>query len=301
MPKIIIIGSNGLLGQKAAIELAKTYEIAGADLQPESIHSRIPYFSLDITNIKMIERAVHNFEPAIIFNASAYTAVDRAEIEKEKCYAVNVTGVKNLASVCFQERLKLVHISTDYVFDGEKGNYDEADSPNPINFYGQSKLDGEKAVLDSGCDYLIGRTAVLFGYGRNIQINFVLWVKGELEKGNSIRVVDDQIGNPTIADFLAYSCRELLERDAKGLFHVAGDKPISRYDLACAVANHFEFEASLITRIKTSEFKQLAKRPLNVGLNVIKAQKTHGIRLFSIEESLTQFKETLITKSEEMN
>ena len=167
------------------------------------------------------------------------------------------------------------------------------DPATPINYYGQSKLDGEKAVLDSGCEFLIGRTAVLFGYGHNIQSNFVLWVLTELRNDNSIRVVDDQIGNPTIADYLAYSCRELLEKEATGLFHLAGDKPISRYDLAIAVAKEFNCDPNFITRIKTSEFKQLAKRPLNVGLNVLKVQDTYAINMFSLNDSLKKLNQTM--------
>ena len=291
--KVLIIGSNGLLGQKSVIELAQKYEVAGADLQPESIHSKIPYFQLDITDQKTIEQGVQRFAPNIIFNASAYTAVDRAEIEQDICYAVNVNGVKNLAKICAQQNIKLLHISTDYVFDGEKGNYDESDSTNPINFYGQSKLDGEQAVFDSDCDFLIGRTAVLFGYGKNIQPNFVLWVLNELRNGKSIRVVDDQIGNPTIADHLAFSCQQLLDKDARGLYHLAGDKPVSRYDLAVAIADEFNCDISLISRIKTHEFKQLAKRPLDVGLDISKANKEHGIKLFSLDESLIKLKQSM--------
>ncbi len=294
MEKVLIVGCNGLLGQKASIELTPKYELCGADLSSESIHKGIPYFKMDITDPKTVEAVIQESEPDIIFNASAYTAVDRAEIEKKICYAVNVAGVQNLARICFMENIKLLHISTDYVFDGGKGNYNESDPATPINYYGQSKLDGEKAILDSGCEFLIGRTAVLFGYGYNIQANFVLWVLTELRNGNSIRVVDDQIGNPTIADYLAYSCRELLEKKATGLFHLAGDKPISRYDLAIAVAKEFNYIPDFITRIKTSEFKQLAKRPLNVGLNVLKVQDTYGINMFSLNGSLKKLKQTMV-------
>ena len=293
MKKVLIVGCNGLLGQKAIIELTQKYELCGADLSSESIHKEISYFRMDIADPKTVEAVIQESEPDIIFNASAYTAVDRAEIEKEICYAVNVVGVQNLARICFKENIKLLHISTDYVFDGYKGNYNELDPATPINYYGQSKLDGEKAVLDSGCEFLIGRTAVLFGYGHNIQSNFVLWVLTELRNDNSIRVVDDQIGNPTIADYLAYSCRELLEKEATGLFHLAGDKPISRYDLAIAVAKEFNCDPNFITRIKTSEFKQLAKRPLNVGLNGIKVQDTYGINMFSLNDSLKKLNQTM--------
>jgi dTDP-4-dehydrorhamnose reductase len=293
-PTILIIGSNGLLGQKAVEIFKQNYQVitAGVEAEPFVNHG-VPYHELDITDKNAVEMLYAKIQPGFVFNAAAYTQVDQAEIEKKLCYAVNVTGVKNLAEVSLKHNSKLVHISTDYVFDGAKGNYDENDETNPLGYYGYSKLKGEKAVLDSGCDAIIARTAVLFGYGVNIQMNFALWVWGELTANNPIRVVDDQIGNPTIADYLAKSVSEMLDKNATGLFHVAGNQPVSRYEFAKYIAEQFKLNPSLISRITSKDFPQRAPRPMDVSLNVYKIQNLYDIKLYTVKESLLKLKETL--------
>ncbi len=294
LQKVLVIGCNGLLGQKAVSEFGQKSRVVGADLGSHSvIGDGNEYFRLDITDRLSLERVINEVKPEIVFNASAYTKVDQAEIEKELCYSVNAKGVGYLASTCAQRQIKLLHISTDYVFDGGKGNYVESDTANPINYYGQSKLDGEKAVLDSDGQHLIARTAVLFGNGIGIPINFANWVLQELRANKTISVVDDQIGNPTLADHLAQACRELLEKNANGLYHVAGLEPVSRFDFAVAIAEEFGLNVALISRVKTRYFKQLAKRPLDVGLDVSCVKNSFDSKMFSLGENLEKLKETV--------
>ena len=292
--KILIVGSNGLLGQKAVQTFRKNYEVVtgGIEVEPFANHD-LAYHHLDITDWRSLQKKIVKIDPRIIFNAAAYTQVDRAETERELCYAVNVTGVKNLAKICKAQDAELIHISTDYVFDGVKGNYKETDEPNPLGYYGQTKWEGEKAVQDVGCRAIIARTAVLFGYGVKIQANFALWVIRELEAKRPIRVVDDQIGNSTIAENLAAALAALAEKNARGLFHVAGCEPVSRYNFAVAIALQFGFATQLITRICSKDFPQQAPRPMDASLNVDKTQKEYGVKLFTVAESLRLLQENL--------
>ncbi|HDL17620.1 MAG TPA: NAD-dependent epimerase/dehydratase family protein, partial [Bacteroidetes bacterium] len=131
--KILIVGSNGLLGQKAVQTFRKNYEVVTGGIEAEPfVNHDLAYHHLDITDWRSLQRKIVEIDPRIIFNAAAYTQVDRAETERELCYAVNVTGVKNLAKICKAQDAELIHISTDYVFDGVKGNYSETDEPNPL-------------------------------------------------------------------------------------------------------------------------------------------------------------------------
>ena len=291
--KVLVVGSNGLLGQKAVKFFSEKYDVftAGIEERPYTNEEYL-YQKLDITFLDQVEKVINEYQPNLIFNAAAYTQVDQAEIDRDLCFAVNVTGVKNLAKICAQNKIPLIHISTDYVFDGEKGNYLETDLPNPLGYYGQTKFEGEQAVQNSGCDYIIGRTAVLYGYGIKIQMNFILWALNALKEEKPIRVVDDQIGNPTIAENLAQACLELVEKKSFGLFHIAGSEPISRYHLAVAVAEVFGLNKNHISRIKSSDFPQKAPRPMDVSLNVSKAQ-SFNINLLNVETSLRQLKEIL--------
>ena len=292
--RILIVGSNGLLGQRAVAEFARTDRVSGAAIEPRSVFGdRLEYHWLDITDAQAVARVLDAVAPDVVFNAAAYTQVDRAEDERELCRAVNVTGVRNLARACAERDIFLVHISTDYVFDGARGDYTEEDEPNPVNFYGRSKLEGEWAVLESGCRYLIARTAVLYGTGKNIAENFATWVIRALHSGETIRVVDDQIGNPTLADDLAAAVHRLLDQQAAGLYHVAGSEPISRYDFARAVAQIFGLDRGEIVRIKTKDFPQRAKRPLNVSLNVSRVHREFGVQLGDVASSLRRLKERL--------
>ena len=292
--KILIVGSNGLLGQRSVPIFRDWGEVVGAAIEPASVFGdALEYHWLDITDAEAVRRLLGEIGPDVVLNAAAYTQVDRAEDEQELCYRVNVIGPGNLAQACREVGALLVHISTDYVFDGTKGNYSEDDPPNPLSFYGRSKLEGEVAVRESGCRYLIARTAVLFGAGKRIAQNFPLWVIRSLRNGETIRVVDDQIGNPTLADDLAEAIRRLLDQQAEGLFHVAGSEPISRYDFAVKIAEIFDLDRDRIVRIKTRDFPQRARRPLDASLDVSRIEREYGVRLSDVHTSLRRLRELL--------
>lgn len=298
MKRVLVCGSNGLLGQRLAwlLDSDDGYEVL------HSSHHRtfaendilIDYTQLDISNRSDVKSLVTSFRPDVILNAAAITNVDYCEKEREQAWKVNVTAVENLVEVCRRIDAKLVHVSTDYVFDGKTGNYTEADRVNPVNYYGKTKLAGENVILSSGIDYTVLRTIVVYGTGINVRNNFALWVINNLNEGKAIRCAEDQISNPTYVADLAIAMKQCADTDAKGLYHVAGAESLSRYDFALRTAEVFGYDASLINKVRSTDLKQIAQRPLHTTFNIAKAKKdlhytpvnvTQGLKL--LQEELT--------------
>ena len=257
------------------------------------------YRQLDTTQRAMVESIVEEFEPHIIVNAAGMTNVDRCELEREAAWRANVTGVENLIRAAKLAGATLLHISTDYVFDGKRGPYNELDRPNPICYYGRTKLASENLVHTSGLPAAIVRTMVLYGIGHKVKQNFAIWLLKSLSEGKPIRVVDDQIGNPTLADDLAYGILKIIELNRKGMYHIAGPDIVSRYDFAVSLAGVFDFDKKLITPVKTSVMKQSAQRPLKSGLITLKAQTDLGLTLSGIGQGLAMLKNQLNANMQE--
>ncbi|MBI5403045.1 MAG: SDR family oxidoreductase [Ignavibacteriae bacterium] len=244
------------------------------------------YYKLDITNKEEVKDAVRRFNPKIILNCAAFTDVDKCETERELCWKLNVDAVKNLIIASRINDAKIIHYSTDYVFDGKNGPYDETATPNPISFYGRSKLASENALIASGADSAIIRTMVLFGLGVNVKPNFALWMINKLKAKEPINIVDDMSGNSTISDDLAYGSLKLIEKNAKGIYHIAGRDIESRYDFTMKLCDVFGFDKKLIARIKTKDLNQPAPRPLKSGLITLKAETELGFTPMDTVESL---------------
>ncbi len=299
--RYLVVGCNGLLGQKFVEILSENdpdSTILGASVEPGVLFStNIRYQQMDITKIDSVHRVVEEFHPTHIINAAAYTNVDKAEIDQEICWEINVIGVENLALEARAAGAMLYHVSTDYVFSGGNGPYKETDIPDPQGFYAKSKLAAELAVEESGAAYFIGRTSTLFGLGENVRPNFVLWLISALKKNQDVIIVDDQIGNPTLADNLAEAFRVAMLKNATGIFHLTGRESIDRYSFAIKIARIFNLNSSLIHRGKTSDLKQLAPRPMNAAMSVEKAQKELGVHLMSVEEELLELKKQLLKKN----
>jgi len=298
--KIMITGCNGLLGQKLVAQFDGNFEVLGVDLGEKSVleGENFQYLKLDITKRKEVKKAILDFKPEFIINCAAYTDVDGCERNKSLCWEVNVGGVENLIYAGKKVGAKIIHLSTDYVFNGKRGSYTEEDQPDPINYYGKSKLASENAIKASGIDYVIIRTAVLYGKAIGVAPNFVTWLLEKLRKGEKVNIVDDQFGNPTLADNLASGIRKMVSMDASGLYHLAGREVIDRYNFALKIAQIFNLDESLINRVKTDQLNQLAKRPLMAGLVVEKVQEELGVKLLNVEEGLTVLKNQ-IARSEE--
>jgi dTDP-4-dehydrorhamnose reductase len=291
---VLITGSNGLLGQKQVKDSCPHFKVIACDLQPESYLSfpDLSYESLDITDRRQLGFQISFYHPEVIINAAAYTDVDGCEIHKDKAWAVNVGGVKNLVNICEKQKIKLIHFSTDYIFDGEQGPYSEDDPPNPVSFYGETKLESEKIVKESGIEFLIIRTNVLYGFGKNVKSNFLLWLLDKLSQNEKIKIVTDQLNNPTLADNLSLCILEMVEKNISGVYHIGGSEYLSRYDFAIKVANKFNFNKNNILPTKTELLQQKAKRPFKGGLKIDKAQKILETQLLSVDAALDFIKQS---------
>jgi dTDP-4-dehydrorhamnose reductase len=295
MKKVLITGCNGLLGQKLVLEFIQDFEVHGLDIHAHCFLEKfnIRYGTVDITNRPEITRFITKLAPDVIVNAAAYTDVDGAETEKELCWKINVTGVENLVVAARKTGAHLIHLSTDYIFDGENGPYQEDDPPQPTGYYGKSKLAGENVIKNSPVKWSIIRTMVLYGAGENLRPNFVTWLIRELRAGKSVRIVDDQLGNPTLADDLADGIHEVARQEKTGIYHMSGSEILSRYDFSLMIAEEFGLDPKLIIRIKTSDLSQKAPRPLKSGWILDRAHNELGLTFMTARESLLHLKHQL--------
>ncbi len=295
--KVLIVGSNGLLGQKMTELLLRgsphSVVLSSVESRPAVSYQSADYLQLDITSKKDVRQAFASTEPDVVINCAAMTNVDACETEREAAWRVNVGGVENLAESARSHGTTVVHVSTDYVFDGRSGPYSEEDRPDPLSYYGKSKLASENVLRTSGVPYVIARTMVLYGFAPAVRPNFVLWLLQCLEQGTRVRIVDDQVGNPTFVDDLAYGLLRTIELVRTGVYHLAGREIVSRYDFALRVARAFGHDPALISPTKTASLRQAAPRPLSSGLLTLKAEVELGYKPLSIEESLAVLRNQL--------
>ncbi len=293
--RILIIGSNGMLGQRLTEFYGRKndYEIFLTSAEKESYFEDFDYKQLDIRNKSDVKSVIMDFFPDTIINVAAYTNVDGCETNKELAWKINVEGVKNIALYSQGIDAHTIHISSDYVFDGNNGPYTEDERPNPINYYGRTKLASENVLKSSGTRYTIIRTNVLFGPAKFGRPDFVKWVVNSLREKKQIRIVTDQFGNPTYLDDLVNGISSIEESETEGLFHIGGKDFLTRYEFTEEIAEFFELDKSLITPIKTAELNQLAPRPLRSGLITDKAERLLGYKPRSIETALKLMKKEL--------
>lgn len=293
--RILITGSNGMLGQRAVEFYSKNnkYEILCLSVEDKSVIKGVDYLSCDLSDKENIKKAVYDFCPDSIINTAAYTNVDMSETERELAWKINVKGVEYLAEAARVIDAHLVHISTDYIFDGKNGPYNESAKPNPVGYYGRTKLASENTLKISGINYTVLRTNVLYGIAKNSRPDFVKWVVNKLRNNEQIRIVTDQINNPTFIDDLVQAINQVIEFRKFGIYNIGGPEFLSRFDFTLRIAEYFKLDQSLILPIKTIELNQPARRPLKSGLLTIKAQSELGFKPCSIEESFAIMKKEL--------
>ena len=294
MNNICIIGSSGLLGSKL-IESNLGYNIIGTYNKTVFPHSNQKLIKVNIKNFKDCQQILYH-KPSSIINAAAITNVDYCEEFKDEAYAVNVQGTQNLIKIAKSIGSKFIHISSDGIFSGKMSLYDEEQKPEPVNYYGKTKLESEKIVKEYP-NHLILRTNLLYGIlktpvnGRSDytkKTNFPLWILSELQKNRILKIAGDQFSNPTLADNLAKIIFKMIDKNLVGTFHVSDLTCISRYDFSVKIAEKFGHSKNLIKKISLSELNQLAPRPKITCLDCTKIQK-YGIKLYTLEESLENF------------
>lgn len=299
--KVVVTGSNGLLGQKILQELSLAEKLSKEQIIGFSKgNCRVDdhfftYESVDLTLKTQVMQLLEKHRPTHIIHTAALTNVDYCELHQKECWKANVDAVSYLIEACEKYHIHLVHISTDFIFDGEKGSlYVEQDQPNPISYYGQSKLTAEDLVAKSTISYAILRTILVYGVSKDMsRSNIVLWVKSSLEKGHEINVVTDQFRTPTLAEDLAKACVQASKKAVQGIFHIGGPEYMSIYQIAHQVADFFELNKALINSATSSDIKQPAQRPPKTGFDISKARKELNYQPKTFKEGLTLVREQL--------
>jgi dTDP-4-dehydrorhamnose reductase len=291
--RVLVTGCNGQLGQKL-IQTADSVQIFGLDKRlDDPFLQNKRFYALDLLDKEALAERVQSIQPDWILNAAAYTGVDAAEEEKNLCWQQNVVAVENLIYAARKQNSRLLHVSTDYIFDGKAGPYRETDPPNPLGYYGRSKLASENVLKASSLHVAIVRTMILYGINRAGRQNFVTWLINALKRGNAVKIVTDQIGNTTLSDDLARGIWAIVEREKSGIYHIAGSELVSRYDFAKTIAGVFGLNGDLVQPITTGELEQKAPRPLNSGLRIEKAMEELEIVPKDVTTGLECFKEQL--------
>ncbi|MCE3258951.1 MAG: dTDP-4-dehydrorhamnose reductase [Bacteroidetes bacterium] len=295
--KLLITGSNGLLGQKLVYKLRNGSDTLIATARGDNRLVKKDgylYESLDITSKQNVETVFRKYMPDVVINTAAMTNVDACETDRENCWLMNVTAVEHQVNVLTQLKKEnsgynphFIHLSTDFIFDGTHGPLDENEKPNPLSYYAESKLAAEKIVQASSLDWAIPRTVLVYGIVDNMsRSNIVLWVKSNLEQGKKINVVDDQFRTPTLAEDLADGCILIARKRAKGIYNISGKDFYSILDLARKVADYYGLDKTLINPSKSADIKQPAKRPPVTGFIIDKARKDLGYEPHSFEEGI---------------
>ncbi len=290
--KILITGANGLLGQKLVkLILDKNQDelvatARGANRLPYDA-SLYTYISLDITDQSSVAEVIEQTSPDVVIHTAAMTNVDQCETEREACRELNVNATQYLISACEANRAFFLHLSTDFIFDGEDGPYDEEAAANPISYYGESKLKSEELVKAGKAEWAIVRTVLVYGIAHDMsRSNIILWVKGSLEQGKHIKVVDDQLRSPTLAEDLAMGCYLIARQKAQGVFNICGKDLLTPYDMAIKTADFFDLSIDTMERADASTFQQTAKRPPRTGLLIEKATTQLGYQPHSFDEGI---------------
>lgn len=288
--KVLVTGANGLLGYKLIQLLSSKAEIttiATARKKINGLPERVQFYELDVTNHDQTLDVLNKTKPDVVIHTAAMTQVDQCETERDLCWKANVTGVENVIEACEKNNTHLVHVSTDFIFDGTHGPLDERATPKPVNFYGESKLAGEQAVQKSKLQWAILRTVLVYGVTPDLsRSNIVLWVKKSLEEGKTINVVNDQWRTPTLAEDLAMGCYLAASKKATGIYHISGEEMMTPFDIANQTAEFFKLDKSLIKPADSSTFKQPAMRPPKTGFIITKAKQELGYQPHTFKQGL---------------
>ena len=291
MKKILVTGSNGLLGQKIVQQWKEeqNFELIATARGENRITEIVgfQYVSMDITKEENVLEIISEYKPDYVINTAAMTNVDQCEEDQELCRKLNVDAVEYLIKACEKTGSFLLHLSTDFIFDGKEGPYLETAKPNPLSFYGQSKLDAEHLIQQSNIKWSIARTVLVYGITEGMsRSNIILWVKNSLESGKELQIVNDQWRTPTLAEDLAKGCLLICEKDTEGIFNISGKELLNPYQMAMETVDFFGLDGSLISETDGSKFKQKAKRPPKTGFVIDKAREILNYEPRSFKEGI---------------
>lgn len=289
--KVLVTGSNGLLGQKLTDYYKTRTDVSliatAKGVDRYAFQEGYLYQSLDITQAQEVHEVLQRVKPDVVINTAAMTNVDACESDHNGCDLLNVKAVEYLVDACNQIGAHFIHLSTDFIFDGTHGPVTEDEKPNPLSYYGNSKWAAEQVVMNHSTSWAILRTVLVYGVVNDMsRSNIVLWAKTNLEQGKTLNVVGDQFRTPTLAEDLAQGCVLAADKKAQGIFNISGKDFMSVFDLVYRVATFFKLDTGLLNISSSEGIKQPAKRPPITGFNLNKAIQVLGYKPHSFEEGL---------------
>ena len=290
--KIIILGANGFIGRRILNRLYPNHQVLACSLHPDILPEEGYQFeTIDMLDYTAMTSLLNDYQPEVIINASALSVVDYCEQHPEEAYAMNVTAVKHLAEYSRTNSCRLIHLSTDFVFDGTSSiAYTETDTPNPVNYYGKTKQWSEEVIGQLCTDYAIARVEVVYGLPYPKQHgNIVHLVKTRLENGQGLRVVSDQFRSPTFVEDIAWAIEKLLSNQYQGIYHICGGETLSVAEIAYRTARFFNLDTSLIEPVTTEEMNEATPRPTFTPMSVKKAQQDLGYQPSALEEGFKEW------------
>ena len=292
MRKVLVTGANGLLGQHLVnLLLQQGYQVIavgkGASRLPFTVSGFFRYYTADITEDFLLQQILEKEMPHTLVHAAAITQVDDCQLNQENCEAVNVRATAQLllsAEACCKH---FIYVSSDFVFDGEKGDYKEEDDLNPLSWYGFTKVQAEAITSTSEIPFAIVRTCLVYGNTlTGTRSNIINWVKKNLEEGKPIKVVNDQWRTPTYVEDLAKGVLLVIEKLATGTWHISGKDMLTPYEMAMQTAHYCQLDGSLIEKVDASTFSQPGRRPAKTNFDIGKARQQLGFEPISFEEGL---------------
>ena len=289
--KVLITGANGFLGYYLVQQLlAKKYSVIAtgkAECRLPFTHDlNFQWLSMDFTDPFSIHDVFENIKPDVVVHCGAISKPDECEMDQMRAYFVNVESTVQLLINSEELKSFFIFLSTDFVFDGERGMYNEEDEPRPVNYYGRTKLEAEDAVKEYEYGWAIVRTVLVYGKNHSGHNNILKIVKEKLEKGEEYNVVDDQLRTPTYVEDLAKGIVFIIEKRATGVFHLSGKDILTPYQMAIKTAEHLKLDSSVIKKVTAANFSQPARRPLKTGFKIDKARKELGYEPLSFDEGL---------------
>jgi dTDP-4-dehydrorhamnose reductase len=291
--KLLVTGASGLFGSKLAEKASVNGIEVYAGYNQDTPKVGVPCF-FDVIDKNQVEQTFANVKPDVVVHSASLTDVDKCEVNQELAWKINVEGAQNMAKAALSVGAFFIYISTDYVFNGEKGCYKETDPIGPVNYYGLTKLKAEETVATILPNCCIVRTSVIYGATPAAgKVNFALWLIKKFRAGEKVQVLTNQWNSPTLNSSLADMVLDVVEQRLGGVFHLCGASRVSRYEFALSVAEAFGLDKSLIEPVDLSSFNWVAKRPVDSSLDVSKAKRLLGVKPLELPEALAVLKKEL--------